>query len=104
MSKIADYYSVESVLTLYSEELKEIVRSGTELNEKIIDFLAFEYMEPMCYDVCTDKKKLYIFKRDLEKAEEAIKNSEHGLRNIASGELADVFDKAKVDYILEEDA
>ena len=101
MSKIADYYSASSVLTLFSEELKEIIGTGTELNEKIIDLLANEYMEPMCYDICEDKKKFYIFKRDLEKAEEAIRNSD-GVRGITSDDLASLFDKAGVDYILEE--
>ena len=102
MSKIADYYSIESVLTLYTEELKEILKTKTPINEKIIDFLANEYMEPMCYDVCKDHKRFFVFKRDLDKAEEAIRNSENGLRDIESKELSEIFDSAGVDYILEE--
>lgn len=97
MSKLADYNTPESRVTVFAEELKEIAKTSI-LTPEVIDIVADSYIDMVyCYG-------LMVFPRDEEKITEIVESlQEPGAEGIPTKALMERFDEEGIDYIFEEE-
>lgn len=96
MSKLADYNTPESRLTVFAEELKEIAKTS-KLTPEIIDIV----MEP--YTTMIDHYGLLTFERDEELVDRIL--FELDTENVgfmgSTKDIAERFDAEGIDYIFD---
>lgn len=99
MSKIADYNTPEVRVSLFSEELKEIIKTGEKLSIELIEILETTYTDMYTIKLTVDPVTFVIFQRDTTKADEILLS--FGSTDVTAESLSKKFDEAGIDYILE---
>ena len=99
MSKIADYNTPEVRVCLFSEELKEIIKTGEKLSIELIEILETTYTDMYEIKLTVDPVSFVIFQRDAQTADEILLS--FGSTDVTAESLSKKFDDAGIDYILE---
>ena len=96
MSKLADYNTPDSRVTVFAEELKEIAKTS-KLTPELIDIV----MEP--YTTMIDHYGLLTFERDEEIVDRILSeiDVENGGFMGSTKEIAERFDAEGIDYIFD---
>jgi len=96
MSKLADYNTPDSRVTVFAEELKEISKTS-KLTPELIDIV----MEP--YTTMIDHYGLLTFERDEELVDRILSeiDAENGGFMSSTKDIAERFDAEGIDYIFD---